>query len=103
MSLSCTDCLRVARKTLELIRAEDLLDLNCYASLYIRSLVVKGKGLPVKCHAGTGKGSRGIALLILNLGARWCGRVNATPRLIHSREAALVPIVQAAEWALGPV
>jgi hypothetical protein len=28
---------------------------------------VKGKGLPVTCHAGT-EGNRGIAVLILNLG-----------------------------------
>jgi len=53
MSLSCTERLRVARNPLDKIRTEDLLDINCYASLCIDGFVVKGKGLFVTCYAGT--------------------------------------------------
>jgi hypothetical protein len=40
------------------------------------------------------RGNKGIALLILNLGARWRWVVNATSRPLYPRERALVPIVQ---------
>jgi hypothetical protein len=49
------------------------------------------------------RGSRGIALLILNLGARWGCMVTAMTRSIYSRERDPVLIVQEAGWAPGPV
>jgi hypothetical protein len=48
------------------------------------------------------KGSRCIALLFFNLGARWWV-VNATPRSLYPRERDPVPIVEGAGWAPGPV
>jgi len=38
-----------------------------------------------------------------NLGTRWEWVVNATPRPLYPRERDLVPIVQEAGWAPGPV
>ena len=50
----------------------------------------------------TQKGSRGIALLFLNLGARCGCVVNAIPRPFYPRERNTVLIVQEAGWAPGP-
>jgi hypothetical protein len=44
------------------------------------------------------RGSKGISLLILNLGASLGWVVNATPRPLYSCEGASVPILQKAEW-----
>ena len=49
------------------------------------------------------RGSRGTALFILNFGARWSWTVIATPRPLYPWKRALVPIVQEAGWAPGPV
>jgi hypothetical protein len=46
-------CLRVVGNPLDKLCTEDMLDLNCYASLCIEGFVVKGKGLSVTCHADT--------------------------------------------------
>jgi hypothetical protein len=48
------------------------------------------------------RGSRGIALLILNLGARRGWVVSTTPRPVYPGKDP-VPIVQEAGWAPGPV
>lgn len=37
-------------------------------------------------------GSKGVAPLMLNLGARWGWMVNATPRSLYPRERTPVPI-----------
>jgi hypothetical protein len=47
--------------------------------------------------------SRGIALFVINLSAKWGRVVNATPRPIYPRERSPVPIVQEAAWVLGMV
>ena len=47
-------------------------------------------------------GSRGIALLFLKLGARWGGWSAPRPGRFTPRKD-LVPIVQEAGWAPGPV
>ena len=39
-------------------------------------------------------GSKGVALLIHNLGARWGWMVNARPRPRYPRKGALVPVVE---------
>jgi hypothetical protein len=39
------------------------------------------------------RGSRGIALLFFNLGARWGWVVNSTPRPLYPRERDRIPIV----------
>jgi hypothetical protein len=49
------------------------------------------------------RGSRVIALLVLNLDARWGLVVKATPRPLYPCERAPVPIVNEAGWAPGPV
>jgi len=59
-------------------------------------------GLEGECHAAQ-VGSRGIALLILNLVARWRWVVNATPLPLLPQKRAPVPLVQKAGWAPGPV
>jgi hypothetical protein len=46
------------------------------------------------------RGSRRIAVLIFNLGARWVWLVKATTRPLHARESVPVPTVQEAGWAL---
>jgi hypothetical protein len=46
--------------------------------------------------------SRGIALLILNLGARSGLVVSTTPRPLYPQENP-IPLVQEAGWASGPV
>jgi hypothetical protein len=48
------------------------------------------------------RGSRGIALLFPNLGARRGCVVSITPRPLYPRKDP-VPIVQEAGWAPGPV
>jgi len=67
---------------------------NCQTGLVKIALLfytrVKGKGLPLTCLEGT-EGSRGIALLVLNLGARWRGMLN---RQLYPRERDPVCIVQ---------
>jgi len=45
---------------------------------------IKGKGLPVICHTGIEWGQI-VAVLILNVGARWRWVVNARPRPLYSR------------------
>jgi hypothetical protein len=50
----------------------------------------------------TQRGSRGIALLILSLGARRWWVVSTTPRCFTPGKDP-VPIVQEAGWAVGPV
>ena len=47
--------------------------------------------------------SRGRALLVLNLDARWGWLVSATPRLLYLREGDSVPIVQKAGRVAWPV
>jgi hypothetical protein len=37
---------------------------------------------PIKCHRRNKGGSTGIAMLILNFGARWRWVINATLRLV---------------------
>jgi len=59
-------------------------------------------GLEGECHAAQVE-SRGIALLILNLVARWRWVVNATPLPLLPQKRAPVPLVQKASWAPGPV
>jgi hypothetical protein len=49
------------------------------------------------------RGGRGIALPILNLGARRERVVSIMPWLLHSWERDPVPVVQEAEWTSGPV
>ena len=49
------------------------------------------------------KGSRGIAVLMFNLGARLEWVVKATPRPLHPRERVTVHIVQGAERALESI
>jgi hypothetical protein len=49
------------------------------------------------------RGSIGIALLFLYLGARWGWVFNATARPPYHRERNTVPIVQEAWWASGPI
>jgi hypothetical protein len=46
----------------------------------------KDKGHPITGHQGPRGGSRGIALLILYLGARWGWVVSTTPRPLYLRE-----------------
>jgi len=46
---------------------------------------------------------RGIALVFLNLGAKWRCLVNTTPRPIYPWVRDPVPIVQKTGWAPGPV
>jgi hypothetical protein len=48
------------------------------------------------------RGSRGIALLILDLGARRGWVVSTTPRPVYPGKDP-VPIVQEVGWAPGPV
>ena len=51
------------------------------------SYIVKGKGTVVSVHAtNVRKGSRFIALLILNLGDRWRSVINITPRPLYPLE-----------------
>jgi len=52
----------------------------------------------LKAHGG----SRGIALLIHHLGARRDRVVNDMRQLLYPWERDPVPIIQEAEWALGP-
>jgi hypothetical protein len=63
-------------------------------------IICKGKGRPVTCHEGT-RGGRGMAVLVLNLGASSGWAVDATARPLYHRERAPIPIVQEAEWDLG--
>jgi len=49
------------------------------------------------------RGSRGIALLFLDHGTRRGWGVSVTPRPLFAPEKDLVPIVQKAGWAPGPV
>jgi hypothetical protein len=49
------------------------------------------------------RGSRGLALLLLNLGARWRWVANTTPWPLYPWEREPVPIVQQAVWAPWPV
>jgi hypothetical protein len=49
------------------------------------------------------KGSRGIALLILNLSARGKWVVTVMPWLLYTQEGASVSIIQEPGWAPGPV
>jgi hypothetical protein len=53
--------------------------------------VCKGEGHPVTWHWRHRGGSRGTALPMLNLAARWGWVVNATPRLLYPREGDPVP------------
>ena len=48
-------------------------------------------------------GSRGMAVLFLNLGARLGSVFNATPWPLYSRERDPIPIVQEAGWTRGRV
>jgi hypothetical protein len=48
------------------------------------------------------RGITGIAVLILNLGAKRWWVVSATPRPLYSPRKDPVPIVQEAGWAPGP-
>ena len=61
-----------------------------------------GKGVLLTCHPDTW-GVDVLALLILKFGARWGWAASAVPQLLHPKEGALVPIVQNAGWASGPV
>jgi hypothetical protein len=61
----------------------------------------KGKGLHLTCHAVTE--GRDIALLILNLGARWQWVVNSMLRPLYPQEGTPVPNLQQAGRAPGPV
>ena len=47
--------------------------------------------------------SRGIAVLFLNLAARWGWVVNGTPQSLYAWIRDLVPIVSEAGWVPGPV
>jgi hypothetical protein len=49
------------------------------------------------------RGSRGITLLIFNVGARGGRVLSAAPNLLHTQEGSQVSIVQEAGWASGPV
>jgi hypothetical protein len=62
---------------------------------------VTGKGTPSKTRKPRG-GGRGIALLFLDLGARRGWVVSTMPRPLYPGKD-LVPIVQEAGWAPGPV
>jgi hypothetical protein len=48
------------------------------------------------------EGRRGTALLIHHLGARRGRMVNDMRQLLYPWERDLVPIIQEAEWVLGP-
>lgn len=54
----------------------------------------KGNGRSVKCHDWHRRGGRGIAPLMLNLGARWGWVFIATRRPLYSRERALVRVIR---------
>jgi len=49
------------------------------------------------------RGSRGIALLFLDNGTRWGCEVSVMTRQLFTPKKHLVPIVQEAGWAPGPV
>lgn len=44
-----------------------------------------------------------VTALLLHLGAGWSWPVNAIPRPLYPQERHLVPVVQDAGWAIGPV
>jgi hypothetical protein len=74
---------------------------TCLARLEV--FIGKGKGHPITGHEGPRWRSRGIALLILDLGARRGWVVSTTPRPHCTPGKDPVPIVQEAGWASGPV
>jgi len=49
------------------------------------------------------RGGRGIAILILNLSARWRWVINTMPWPFFHWERAPIPFVQNADWAKGLV
>jgi hypothetical protein len=49
------------------------------------------------------RGSRGIALLIVNLGTRWSLVVKLKPQPLYRRERTPVPFEEEAGWASAPV
>jgi hypothetical protein len=59
--------------------------------LLLDRVVKKGRFVPVHAMKAY-RGSRCLALLILNLGARWRRVVDITPQLLYSPERTPVPI-----------
>jgi hypothetical protein len=56
---------------------------NCYI---FRPVIAKSKSPPITGHQGPKRRSRGIALLIIDLGARRGWVVSTTPRPLYPRE-----------------
>jgi hypothetical protein len=78
----------------------DLIYRNTIIYYLVRTIIKKVH--PITGHEGPRGGSEGIALLILNLSARRGWMVSTTPRPLYPGND-LVPTVQEAGWAPGPV
>jgi len=78
-----------------------LLVSHCGVKKKVKCTVVQALRLCTGCMAH--RGSRGIALPSLEHGTRRGWGVSVTPRLLFTPGKDLVPIVQEAGWATGPV
>jgi hypothetical protein len=78
----CFDFLTNLCETFLVLRTEQGMIINIYWYLYEGKCKGKGKGHPVTGH----QGSRGTALLILDLGTRRGWVLSTTPRLLYPLE-----------------
>jgi hypothetical protein len=78
-------------------------DLRYVSRIKIDSVISKGKGVPVKCHAATEFEWRYMSTLSLTLTLDGGGWSTPRPDRFTPRERAPFPIVQEAGCAPGPV
>jgi hypothetical protein len=94
-----TDCLKDNMATTELPMNEILIEINCGLRFVI---LVKVKVVPLHAKQ-TQSEERGIALSILDAGARKLWVVRVTPWPIYLRDGHQAIIVQKDGWASGPI